>query len=82
MSYLLAKDTVNGAAGKVFITVDGRNIEPFKVLDQADQVEWGPISGVYIDQHGNLDSVSNIFHDLAKFQVADCIEIRLPQKRQ
>ena len=27
MSYLLAKDTVNGAAGKIFITVDGRNIE-------------------------------------------------------
>ena len=27
MSYLLAKDTVNGAEGKVFITVDGRNIE-------------------------------------------------------
>lgn len=27
MSYLLARDTVNGAEGKVFITVDGRNIE-------------------------------------------------------
>lgn len=27
MSYLLAKDTVNGAEGKVFITVDGKNIE-------------------------------------------------------
>lgn len=27
MSYLLAKDTVNGAEGKVFVTVDGRNIE-------------------------------------------------------
>lgn len=27
MSYLLAKDTVNGAEGKVFITVDGQNIE-------------------------------------------------------
>ncbi len=27
MSYLLAKDTVNGAEGKVFITKDGRNIE-------------------------------------------------------
>lgn len=25
--YLLAKDTVNGAEGKVFITVDGKNIE-------------------------------------------------------
>lgn len=27
MSYLLAKDTVNGAEGKVFITIDGKNIE-------------------------------------------------------
>lgn len=27
MSYLLAKDTVNGAEGKVFITVDGKIIE-------------------------------------------------------
>ena len=27
MAYLLAKDTVNGAEGKIFITVDGRNIE-------------------------------------------------------
>lgn len=27
MSYLLAKDTVNGAEGKVFVTVDGKNIE-------------------------------------------------------
>lgn len=27
MSYLLAKDTVNGAEGKVFVTVNGKNIE-------------------------------------------------------
>lgn len=27
MSYLLAKDTVSGAEGKVFVTVDGKNIE-------------------------------------------------------
>lgn len=27
MSYLLAKDTVNGAEGKIFVTIDGRNIE-------------------------------------------------------
>lgn len=27
MSYLLAKDTVNGAEGKIFVTVDGKNIE-------------------------------------------------------
>lgn len=27
MAYLLAKDTVNGAEGKIFVTVDGRNIE-------------------------------------------------------
>lgn len=27
MSYLLARDTVNGAEGKIFITVDGKNIE-------------------------------------------------------
>ena len=27
MSYLLAKDTVNGAEGKVFVTVGGKNIE-------------------------------------------------------
>lgn len=27
MAYLLAKDTVNGAEGKIFITVDGKNIE-------------------------------------------------------
>lgn len=27
MAYLLAKDTVNGAEGKIFITVNGRNIE-------------------------------------------------------
>lgn len=27
MAYLLAKDTINGAEGKVFITVDGKNIE-------------------------------------------------------
>lgn len=27
MSYLLAKDTVNGAEGSVFVTFDGRNIE-------------------------------------------------------
>ena len=27
MTYLLAKDTVNGAEGKVFFTIDGKNIE-------------------------------------------------------
>jgi len=27
MAYLLAKDTVNGAEGKIFVTVDGKNIE-------------------------------------------------------
>ena len=27
MSYLLAKDTVNGAEGKIFVTIDGKNIE-------------------------------------------------------
>ena len=27
MAYLLAKDTVNGAEGKVFFTIDGKNIE-------------------------------------------------------
>lgn len=27
MSYLLAQDTVNGAEGKIFITIDGKNIE-------------------------------------------------------
>lgn len=27
MSYILARDTVNGAEGTVFVTVDGRNIE-------------------------------------------------------
>lgn len=27
MAYLLAKDTVNGAEGKIFITRDGKNIE-------------------------------------------------------
>lgn len=27
MAYLLAKDTVNGAEGKIFVTLDGRNIE-------------------------------------------------------
>lgn len=27
MAYLLAKDTVNGAEGKVFIKIDGKNIE-------------------------------------------------------
>ena len=27
MAYLLAKDTVNGAEGKIFITRNGKNIE-------------------------------------------------------
>lgn len=27
MAYLLAKDTVNGAEGKIFVTLDGRSIE-------------------------------------------------------
>ena len=27
MSYLLAKDTVNGAEGKIFVTVNGKNME-------------------------------------------------------
>ena len=27
MAYLLAKDTVNGAEGKIFVTKDGRNVE-------------------------------------------------------
>ena len=27
MSYLLAKDTVNGAEGKIVLTIDGRNME-------------------------------------------------------
>mgnify|MGYP005779382133 FL=1 len=27
MSYLLAKDTANGAEGKIVVTIDGRNIE-------------------------------------------------------
>ena len=27
MSYLLARDTINGAEGKIFVTLDGKNIE-------------------------------------------------------
>ena len=27
MSYLLAKDSVNGAEGKIVVTIDGRNVE-------------------------------------------------------
>ena len=27
MSFLLAQDTVNGAEGKVIVTIDGKNIE-------------------------------------------------------
>ena len=27
MAYLLAQDTVNGAEGKIFVTIDGRNVE-------------------------------------------------------
>ena len=73
MSYLLAKDTVNGAAGKIFITVDGRNIEVACMRNITTNAEIQSIGTKKIQDKqngakqtgtGNIYYGSNIFTDM------------------
>lgn len=78
MSYLLAQDTVNGAEGKVFITVDGRSIEIAgmrNIRTEADiqsedmrvigtRIIQSKSNGVKTTGTGNIYYGSNIFTDM------------------
>ena len=78
MSYLLAKDTVNGAEGKVFVSVDGRNIEVACMRNITTNVEMqgndmrvigtrkvqNKPNGAKLTGTGNIYYGSNLFTDM------------------
>lgn len=78
MSYLLAKDTVNGAEGKIFITSGGRNIEVACMRNIRTDAEMQSTdmrvigtrtvqqknNGVKLTGSGNIYFGSNIFTDM------------------
>lgn len=78
MSYLLAKDTVNGAEGKVFVSVGGRNIEVACMRNITTNVEiqstdmrvigtrkvQGKPNGAKLTGTGNIYYGSNLFTDM------------------
>ncbi len=78
MSFLLAKDTVNGAEGKVFVSIDGqqtevagmRNIKTTASLQSSDmrvigtrKIQEKP-NGAKLSGTGNIYYGSNIFTDM------------------
>ena len=78
MSFLLAKDTVNGAEGKVFVSIDGqqtevagmRNIKTTASLQSSDmrvigtrKIQEKP-NGAKLYGTGNIYYGSNIFTDM------------------
>lgn len=78
MAYLLAKDTVNGAEGKIFITVDGRNIEVAGMKNITTNAEiqgndmrvigtrkiQNKANGVKLTGTGNIYYGTNLFTDM------------------
>ena len=78
MAFLLAKDTVNGAEGKIFITVDGRNIEVagMKNITTNAEIQSNDMrvvgtriiqnknNGAKLTGKGNIYYGSNIFTDM------------------
>ncbi len=78
MSYLLAKDTVNGAEGKVFVSVGGRNIEVACMRNITTNVEMqgndmrvigtrkvqNKPNGAKLTGTGNIYYGSNLFTDM------------------
>lgn len=78
MSYLLAKDTVNGAEGKIFITADGKNIEVacMKNITTNAEIQSNDMrvigtrtiqnknNGAKLTGKGNIYYGSNIFTDM------------------
>ncbi len=78
MSYLLAKDTVNGAEGKVFVSVGGRNLEVACMRNITTNVEMqgndmrvigtrkvqNKPNGAKLTGTGNIYYGSNLFTDM------------------
>lgn len=78
MGYLLAKDTVNGAEGKIFITRDGKNIEVDCMKNITTKVEMQSTdmrvigtrkiqdkpNGAKLTGTGNIYYGSNLFLDM------------------
>lgn len=78
MGYLLAKDTVNGAEGKIFITAGGKNIEVACMKNITTKVEMqsndmrvigtrkiqDKPNGAKLTGTGNIYYGSNIFTDM------------------
>lgn len=78
MGYLLARDTVNGAAGKIFVTVDGKNIEVagMRNIHTDAEIQSGDMrvvgtttiqdkkKGVKLTGKGNIYYGSNLFLDM------------------
>lgn len=78
MSYLLAKDTINGAEGKIFITVNGQNIEVacMKNIQTNAEIQGNDMrvigtrkiqnkaNGAKLTGTGNIYYGSNLFTDM------------------
>lgn len=78
MAYLLARDTVNGAEGQIFITVDGKNIEVASMRNITTQAELqdndmrvigtrliqNKTNGAKLTGTGNIYYGSNLFLDM------------------
>ena len=78
MAYLLARDTVNGAEGQVFITVAGKNIEMASMRNITVQAEMqdndmrvigtrliqNKTNGAKLSGSGNIYYGSNLFMDM------------------
>lgn len=78
MGYLLARDTVNGAAGKIFVTVDGKNIEVggMRNIQTNAEIQSGDMrvvgtstiqdkkKGAKLTGKGNIYYGSNLFLDM------------------
>lgn len=78
MSYLLAKDTVNGAEGKIFVTIDGKNMEVACMRNITTNAEiqsndmrvigtrtiQGKNNGAKLTGTGNIYYGTNLFTDM------------------
>lgn len=78
MAYLLARDTVNGAEGQIFISVDGKNIEVASMRNITTQAELqdtdmrvigtrliqNKTNGAKLSGSGNIYYGSNLFIDM------------------
>ena len=78
MAYLLAQDTVNGAEGQIFITVDGKNIQVACMKNITTQAEMqdndmrvigtrliqSKTNGAKLTGSGNIYYGTNLFTDM------------------